>query len=136
MKRATKYFRKLSDELVNHLDIPYNSYTEATLHDVRIVLKKLDALLDVLNYCNKDFKRRKTSKLFKLIFKTAGLVRELDVERSILKIHFEKGLISFFERLQQQKIELANEAFSKLLGKRSTKPVLNKLGAINPFVKK
>ncbi len=77
------YNRLLAIE--NILEKPRSKFTPGTFHKLRVEIKKLNALFDLLSDCSEKFNRVKIFKPFKKIFRQAGKVRELQLEETILK---------------------------------------------------
>lgn len=88
MKALKKYLNRQKVTINFLLGKPKRTFTPGTFHKLRIELKKLNAFLDLINYCSKDFRRKKIFKPFKQIFKQAGKVRELQLQEAMLKKHF------------------------------------------------
>jgi hypothetical protein len=97
---------------------------------INCVLKlKKNALFELINFCSKDFKRKKLFKPFKLIFRLAGKVRELQVEEAMLKKYFTGNLLTDYRnslkklRLQEQEnyFTIRNKKFAAQLKKRIAK---------------
>ena len=126
MKLNAKYLKNRRDVINNLLEKPKRLYTSATFHKLRVELKKLDAFFDLIKFCSKDFKRKKTFKPFKLIFNQAGKIRELQVEEAMLKKYFLDNLLTGYGnslkklQLQEQKdyFSIANKKLASELKKR------------------
>ena len=93
MKAPTKYLKKREDAINFLLEKPTRAYTIDTFHKLRVEINKLNAFFELINFYSKDFKRKKTFKPFKLIFRQAGKVRELQVEEAILRKYFLNNFI-------------------------------------------
>lgn len=109
MKILQKQLNKRIATIVALLKTPRRKYTSATFHKLRVEIKKLNALLDLVNFCAADFKRKKTFEPFQLIFRQAGKIREIQLEEALLKTYlpnpeswsaYRKSLKT--ERLQEQ----------------------------------
>jgi len=85
MKKSAKYLKNRQDAIHFILRKQRNKFTPETFHKLRLEIKKLNAFFDLVKYCSKDFKQNKTFKPFKLIFRQAGKVRELQLEEAMLK---------------------------------------------------
>jgi CHAD domain-containing protein len=113
MKTLKKYLRKQKSTINLLLQKPPQFFTPETFHALRVEIKKLNALFDLVNYCHKEFKQKKTFKPFKLIFRQAGKVRELQVEESLLKEHFTFNLLKEFRNhLDKELIKELENFFS------------------------
>lgn len=126
MKLNPKYLKNRRDAINSLLEKSTRLYTPATFHKLRVELKKLDAFFDLIKFCSKDFKHKKTLKPFKLIFNHAGMVRELQVEEAMLKKYFLNNLLTEYSyslkklRLQEQKnyFSIANKKLVSELKKK------------------
>lgn len=85
MKTLRKYLNNRIDTITGVLALPRSAYTPETWHELRVETKKLNALFDLIRYCSKDFKRKKTFQPFKQVFRQAGKVRELQLEIALLE---------------------------------------------------
>ena len=136
MTAITKYFKKRENAINFLLEKPHLAYTPETFHKLRVEIKKLNAFFELINICSKNFKRKKTFKPFKLIFRQAGKVRELQVEEAMLRKYFLKNLLKDYRsslkefRLKEQEdfFSIANKKFVARLKKKHCKIV--------PFLKK
>lgn len=125
MKALTKYLKNREDAIDFLLEKPARVYTSDTFHKLRVEIKKLNSFFDLINFCSKEFKRKKTFKPFKLIFRQAGKVRELQVEEAMLKKYFLNNLLKNYRdglkklRLKEQEdfFSIANKKFAARLKK-------------------
>lgn len=104
MKTFTKNFKKQENTISDLLKQNRADYTPETFHKLRVEIKKLDASFELINFCSKDFKRKKTFKTFKLIFRQAGRVRELQVEEAILKKYFRSNFLKNYRNNLKQRL--------------------------------
>jgi CHAD domain-containing protein len=88
MKVLKKYLKKRKSAITLLLEKQQGAFTPETFHTLRIEIKKLNALSDLVHFCFKKFKQKKTFKPFKLVFYQAGKVRELQVEEALLNKYF------------------------------------------------
>lgn len=85
MKALAKYLKNRNAALFQLLEKPRRYFTPTIFHQLRLEIKKLNALCDLIKFCSKDFKRKKTLKPFKQLFRQAGTIRELQIEAATLK---------------------------------------------------
>lgn len=85
MKALETYFKDRKSALTFILEKAPELYTIETFHELRVEIKRLQALLEIIAFCHKKFKPRKTLIPFKIIFKEAGKIRELQLEQTILE---------------------------------------------------
>lgn len=115
MKGLDQYLKTRKKAIFLLLEKPRSSYTPETFHKLRIELKKLHSFFRLLNYCSKDFKLNKLFKPFRLIFRQAGKVRELQVEEVMIKKYFNAGLLEAYKyHLKTQKLIEKKKYFSML----------------------
>jgi hypothetical protein len=86
MKALKKYLNKRKSAITFLLEKQQESFTPDTFHTLRLEIKKLNALFNLVNFCAPAFSRKKTFKPFKLIFSKAGKIRELQVENALLDV--------------------------------------------------
>ena len=85
MNGFKKYLKKRIQAIIALLKRPKRKYWQVTFHQLRIEIKKLDALFDLIDFCAKDFDRDKLFKPFEEIFQQAGKVRDLQIEKNLMK---------------------------------------------------
>lgn len=107
-----------------------DTYGQRTLHQLRLELKKLKALLELITACSKLFNRQKWSKPFNLIFKKAGKVRDLQVGEALI-VPFFKTIRhkAYKNQLQLDQIEAKQEFFKCIhkIENKNLKRILNKI---------
>ena len=89
-----------------------------------------------LKFCEKNFKRKKTFKPFKLIFRHAGKVRELQLEEAMLKKYFLNNLLKEYKNsLKKLRLKERKDFFS-ILNKTFIARLKKTYREIVPFLKK
>lgn len=129
MKALKTYFSKRKSAINLILEKSPKSYIPETFHSLRVEIKKMNALFDLLNYCSKKFKRKKNYSPFKLIFKQAGRIRELQIEQSLLaeqpNSHLLQAYYSHLKKLETKELKrffaIVNKSFIRKLKKRYNK---------------
>ncbi len=137
MKRFEKYahreFKSLKKDLKKYLC----SREPEVLHQIRVDIKKLKAILGVINDCQKGFKAHKQFIPFRNIFRRAGDIREADVlTQLLLRYHVEgihvaglsdngEHLVADFEADMPRFIRIVKRRMNKL------KPYLHRVHRIN-----
>lgn len=115
MKILSKYFRKRKEAINLLLKKPDRAYTPTTFHALRLEIKRVDALFEMIHYCVKDFKQAETFKPFKEIFDRAGKVRELYIEETTIKKHSTIPLLKKYRaRLKESRLKAEKEFFSNI----------------------
>jgi CHAD domain-containing protein len=91
---------------------PRGRFTIETYHQLRVEIKKLNALFHVVKFCIPDFKIKKTFKPFAILFRQAGKVREIQLEEAIIKEYqLPASLRNFRKELKMQKTYELNSFF-------------------------
>lgn len=93
MRALKKYLKKRECTINCLLETQQQYYTANTFHILRVELKRLNALFNLVNWCSKGFKKKKNFEPFKRIFRQAGKVRELQIEASLLEDYFALELL-------------------------------------------
>jgi hypothetical protein len=112
MKTGNKILKK-HEKAINHFLVkPRATFTSINYHQLRLEIKKLNAFLDLVEYCSKDFNRKKNFKPFIKIFRKAGKIRELQLEKITIKKHQIDGLLkNYFIGLKRQESREKNKFF-------------------------
>lgn len=126
MKALETYFNNRKKALNLILEKAPDSYTVETFHELRVEIKKLKALFELIAFCSKKFKSRKTFKPFRTIFKEAGKIRELQLEQTVLEEQPNFHLLKKYpNRLKKQEIKKIKNFFS-IANKRLIKKLKGK----------
>ena len=136
MKKLTKYFKKRVNAIISLLEIPKNSYTPETFHQLRVEIKQLNAFFELINFCSKDFKRKQTFKPFKVIFKQAGKIRELQIEESMLKKYFSNSSLTDYRTSLNANCLKEQDDFFSLIKKKLIKKLNKSYDKTTPLFKK
>ncbi|MDQ3142717.1 MAG: CHAD domain-containing protein [Bacteroidota bacterium] len=134
MKTLTKYVKKREKSTHSILGQPKQTFTPATFHKLRVEIKKLNAFFSLLNFCATDFKRKKSFKPFKRLFRQAGKVREIHVEEDMLKKNFNNTVLNEYKsslkelRLQEQEI------FFSMVNKKYALKLKKAFNKLHPFL--
>jgi CHAD domain-containing protein len=126
MRVYKKYLKKRERAIIVILGKPRLVYTMGTFHKLRVEIKKLNAFFDLIKFCCKDFKREKSFRPFKLLFRQAGKVREVQVEEEMLEKYFAIDFLKEYRnnlrvlRLKRQKkvFSVSNEKMAENLKKK------------------
>ncbi len=79
MKRFEKFTDRQIKSLINHLKKYGRSWETETLHQIRVDIKRIKAILEASSVCTNGFKAHKNFIPFREIFRRAGDIREPDV---------------------------------------------------------
>src|SRR6185312_9767872 len=134
-KSYLKYFKKIEKNIACSLKIPPENFVKEDYHQLRVEIKKLNALLISLEFCLKSFKRNKYFEPLKSLFKQAGKIRNYQLEESSLKRnendHIPQYLSDVEKRIGKEKIK-----FALLHDKINIHKIKKTLKKIEPFIKK
>lgn len=97
MKQLIKYITNRFNLILSNLE-KYNSIPEQEmLHIIRVELKKIKAIFNLINFCYQNFNASKEFKPLKEIFRTAGAIREVYLTKKLFleyKIKFESEAVN------------------------------------------
>ncbi|MDI1303474.1 MAG: CHAD domain-containing protein [bacterium] len=136
MKALKKYLKKRKSAILFLLEKQQKSFTPDTFHTLRIEIKKLNALLDLINFCFKNFRRKKTFKPFKLIFCQAGKVRNLQVEETLLEDYFAFNFITQYRNDLKKNLAKELHIFFIIINDYCAKELKKRCCEINSFLAK
>ena len=88
IKSFQKYTEKRFENLHQLLSKPIPKSSIDTFHQIRIEIKKLNALSRFLKYNKMNFLHKKTMSTLELIFSTTGKIREIQVGLQLIKTSF------------------------------------------------
>ncbi len=141
------YFGERHRNILTIIATPANEYRKEDFHRLRVEIKKLKALLELVNYCNADFQKKKFFKPFIKIFRQSGKIRELQIAASTLEKYdlakIENYVTGVKEDIKKKQIDfqLLIQKKSKIKIKKTIKkmaPYLNELPTrkVNEFIEK
>jgi len=112
MKTLTKYIKNREAAIDFLLRKPRNKFTQNTYHKLRVEIKKLNSVFDLIRFYSTDFRRKKTYRPFKSIFRQAGKIRELQIEAGMIKKYFRNNSSNDYEkRLKRLRLKGEEEFF-------------------------
>lgn len=135
MKTLTKYLRKRKATIDFILRKPSENYQPNTFHKLRVEIKKLNSIFDLINCCASNFRRKATYKPYKIIFRKAGKVRDLQIEDEMLKNYFEKKYIKDYRKILKTLRLKAEKDFFSLLNKKIMRKLNKKHQSIIPHLR-
>lgn len=134
-KSYLKFFKKITKTINSLLSKPVQEYANEDYHRLRVEIKKLNALLNCLQFCSKKFKRKKYFKPFQKIFRQAGKIRELQLQESMLKKKPEHSIEHYLSSLEKR-IRRGQKKFASQVHKKSRKKIKKSFRKIEPFLTK
>ena len=135
MKTLAKYLNKRKEIIDSLLKKPSDTYTATTFHKLRIEIKKLNSSFDLINCCATNFRRKATYKPYKIIFRKAGKVRELQIEDAMLKNYFGNKIIKDYRKTLTTLRLKAEKDFFSLLNKKIMRKLNKKHHSIIPHLR-
>lgn len=135
MKKLTTYFKKRETTILALLETPPREYNDETFHQLRVEIKKLNALFELIKFCNKDFKRKKTFKPFKLVFRQAGKIRELQLEEIMLNDFISSELVPNYIGNLEALESKEQASFFSIVNQKLIAQLKKKHAIIDPFLR-
>lgn len=122
MKALDTYFKKQASTIHLLLNQEPKNFTADTFHQLRVEIKRVKALVDLIAFCSKKWNTKKTFKPFKIIFKQAGKVREIQLQLALLEEQPSFNSLTGCRKQYKKKLKRALEKFfiaadSKTCGK-------------------
>jgi len=136
MKSLEKYFNKRKANTLLLLKKPKPSYRPKTFHDLRVEIKKLNALCELIEESVKNFKRKKTFEPFDIIFDQAGKVRELQIESRLLNKYFLSQMLKTYERNLSRKRLAERTIYFSLVNPKAIRELKKKYVKIESMLQK
>ena len=84
-KHLVKYTDRRISAVCRIIELNPSYWKPETFHKLRLEIKKINAVSVITDFCIKDFHRKKIFRPFRIIFKKAGTVRDLQIEQNFLK---------------------------------------------------
>lgn len=134
-KPHLKYLRKIIKKINSLFKKTSGKFEKEDYHKFRIEVKKLNALLDLLQFCFHNFNKKKYSALFKKVFKQAGTVRETQLEESTLKSYTNFSIKYYLSDLEK-KVNKEKKLFAHLVNKKLRKKNKKLMCQLKPFINK
>lgn len=136
MKALQTYLKTRIKAILSLLEKPKKKYSPTTFHQLRVEIKKLNALFDLINCSSKKFRRKKMIKPFRTLFRQAGKVRDLQIEEATFKTHTQKDqIVAYKAKLCNQQLKQIKIFFS-FINDKNTKLLKNKFKKTTPFLSK
>lgn len=136
MKVLETYFNNHKSAVNRLLETAPVVYTVETFHELRVELKRFKALFELVAFCSKTFKLKKTFAPFKIIFKKAGKLREIQVVQAILEQQPSFHLIKSYSYRLKKREERERKDFFSIANTRFIKKLKQKYPMIIRFLKK
>lgn len=131
MKSQSDYLKKRIGGLKFLIRTPKRKFGQNRFHLLRVETKKLKAILYRMEFLLSDFDRKKFYKPFRKLFAHAGRVREIQIEKDILKTHGQPDFLSGYLNQLDKNIRKERSRFFKIRNLRLNSKIekrLKKLG--------
>lgn len=107
-----KYFKKRIETILVVLGKPQRLFSPEDYHKLRVEIKKIKALFDVIDFCVGEFDSKEHFKPFKSLFKSAGVVRDLQMEiQAIESYKISRRYPDYLKLLEEQRDKAAAKFF-------------------------
>lgn len=125
-----KRLLKIHDQLIDP------ALRTKSVHRLRLEIKKVDALFDLVHRQNKNFKPRKYFRSFKTLFKRAGKLRALQVEFDLLNTYFKGSSNAGYLHLLHQAKHKVRVRFKDYIQSGIRKDIDKSARAFIPYLNK
>jgi CHAD domain-containing protein len=128
-----KYFRKRNENIRKILSKPKDKINIKDIHKLRVNIKKIKAVLNLLCYCDKKFDHKKHYKIYGSLFKRAGKIREYQIEEGLIenyRIPHKDEYLSIIKGKQEK----ARKKFNSLLEKDLINHICHCEAKISPHI--
>ncbi len=113
-----KYYEQYREVIILFLKKKKRKKWKKEIHEFRVSIKKLKGIFKLIELCNSDFDSLKYLSPYKKLFKSAGRIREAQVNLSQLKnLTDSDSYIDVYRMQQKQLIKIQKETFKQLLAK-------------------
>lgn len=111
-----KYYSKRIESINGILQKSPEKITEEDYHDLRVDIKKLKALMALLNFCARSFNKKTLFHPFVPIFRQAGKIRELQLEIGTLKEFNLYDALTRYRLTLERQLRIEKRKFNDLNG--------------------
>lgn len=136
MKALRTYLKTRKKALLPLFETPRKKYTTETFHQIRVEIKKLNALFDLVDSSSKKFKRKKMIAPFKIIFRQAGKVRDLQLEEANFKKNVQDNELVQYRVNLGKRLGKERMLFFSLINGKTTRQLKKKYKNTIPFLYK
>ncbi len=81
----SQFLKKRSQKIYALTDQAVRVYSPAYFHQLRVEIKKMNAVLKLVQSCSADFAKKRIFRPYKQLSKSAGQVREIQLEESVIR---------------------------------------------------
>ena len=136
MHRLVIYLRKRAKSIHSILEKPEVEYSTNTFHKLRVEIKKVKALFDLIYFCSEDFEFEKHFRPFKEIFVLAGKVRELQLEEQLLNKYRSSFVLNEYRNTLSSKLFQEERSYFAMINQELSVQLDNKFQIITSILSK
>ena len=114
------------DSIMILLRKPAAQFGPKDFHALRVDIKRIKALMFLISANCTDFKRKKQFKPFRKLFRQAGIVRELQLQETILKKYGPEASLTMYFNHMDLELQQEQQLFFKLNNLKIRKPLKTK----------
>lgn len=118
------------------LELSSESYVPETFHQLRVEIKKLNALAGLLEKCVSGFPKKRLLKPFNKVFKQAGKIREFQINLEFIERFNTGNHLPQLRLFMQQQIEHEKLVFFSLVNTSFLPEIGQSAQRIEPFLTK
>lgn len=138
MKSSTsylKYLKKIAKTINKILKNSPGKLENEDFHQLRVAIKKLEALMDFTAFNAEKFKKKKHFKAFKKIFRQSGKIREWQLEKHMLEKYPLYDIDQYLKKISRR-IRKEEKKFALLNNKKQRRKINKSLRKMEPYIKK
>ncbi len=114
--QCSHYYQQLHNRFCTHLKGVRKAQSIDEVHDIRVSIKKLRVMWMLLGYIKKEkFSKEGLFQIVHKLFKSAGVVRETQINHSLVFKHSYQYLHSFVTELQESLKDKKNALYKQII---------------------
>ncbi|WP_026951243.1 CHAD domain-containing protein [Algoriphagus mannitolivorans] len=135
MKHLSKYFKSRKKALTFLLRYSKRKFSKKAFHRFRVEVKRLNALLQILHRANPKFDFKSVQKAIRKLFKKAGPIREMQLEKDLLSEHKLLDKVPDLKSKLDKEIQKRRNEFFKSRNLARTKKIKKRFRRIQKEIK-
>lgn len=135
MKSLNKYFNNRVKAVLKLLKKSPVDFRPEVFHKLRVEIKKINAVTELINFADKDFKQRKLLGKIRKVFKSAGSIRDYQLEEKFFFQFFPSGFLESYRSELRINKRKERKYFFELLDKGVRSSIKRKLSEIQIYLK-
>jgi hypothetical protein len=118
MEALTQYLQNRYNEMASRLETPVKAWKRKDFHDLRLSLKKINALINLVLFSSCEFDAESHFHYFRELFHRAGKIRNLQLEESWMAKHASDEEMDTYKKFNDKKFSKQSKKFKSLVGKK------------------